>query len=401
MLNRHKRTPAAVVLVLVLTALSSAAQQNLAQGKPYLCTSELLPGWTGLVDGLLSSDQPPGCFATDNSPKFPKEVIIDLGGIFQITKIAVYNSLNGNTRHIAISSSLNATDFEPLRQYYFPPDKVQPLVHSLPTHPRRGRYVKIKMYDTWTGGTNGDNCLYLREVEVYGTPEGSAGNTSEPPDTMALARWQQPLVKPDTVRLFRRYCLEASSQLTVAVLGDSFAAVDGQDNPTWPALFVNRLKLRGDYQSIEVISVAGEPGLDNLPQLQDKLAGFASLDLLIIAYGTDAALAGQPTLEFRRQLQQLVQSAQQQSAALIVIVTPAPFAAEPDLARYAQVQGKDGLRLARAAEQVAALTSCPLVRTASVLARSGRDIRDLYQDNVRLSQLAALTLSRAMEELLW
>ncbi len=400
-LVRYKLVVTLIASAVLCASGSSDAAQNLALSKPYLCTGELLAGWTGLVDGLKDSDQPPACFATDNSPQFPKELVIDLAAVFPITKIAVYNSLNGNTRHIAILSSLNATDFESLREYYFPPDKVQPLIHSFPAHPRRARYIKIKMYDTWTGGRNGDYCLYLREVEVYGTPEGSASTPDSLTEVMALARWQQPLVEPPTVALFRRYCLEAKSQIAIGLLGDGFAAAGNELSPTWVDLFTARLKERGEYWNIELTNLAGQPGLSNLPQLHQALASLTSVDLLIIAYGTQAGLDGMPTLEFRRRLHELVDSTQEQLTVLTVVVTPAPFANQPDLARHAEVQGKDSLRLARAAEQVATLTGCALVRTASVLARSERDVQELYQDNVSLSQPAHLALSRAMEELLW
>ncbi len=398
MSNGYKLTAAVTALLLALAA-PGGAQDNLARDKSYLCTTELLPGWTGLVDGLNQSDQAPGCFATDNSANFPKEVIIDLGGICQVTQVKLYNSLNGNTRHIAVLSSINARDFQPLREYYFPPDKIQPLVHSFPA--RRARYIKVTMFDTWTGGVNGDNCLYLREVEAYGNSDDSLANPASPPDVMALARWQQPLVKPYSVRLFRRYCLEGQSDITVGVLGDSFAGHGDEEHPTWLDLFINRLKYHGDYQSIEVIRSVAEPGVDSLAGARKELANFTEVDLLIISYGTQAALDAVPTLQFRRQLQELVSSAQQQVPALIVMVTPAPFAHHKELARYAQVEGKDSMRLALANEQVASLTGSALVRTASILAYSQRDITELYDDNVALSQLAHLAVSHALEELLW
>ena len=400
-LVRYKLVVTLIASGVLCAAGSSGAGQNLALNKSYLCTSELLAGWTGLVDGLKDSDQPPACFATDNSPGFPKELVIDLGAVLPITKIAVYNSLNGNTRHIAVLSSVNATDFESLREYYFPPDKVQPLVHSFPAHPRRARYVKVKMYDSWTGGRNGDNCLYLREVEVYATPQGSVSTPDSLTEVMALARWQQPLVEPPTVPLFRRYCLEAKSESAIGLLGDGFAAFGNQLSPTWVDLFIARLKERGGYQNIEVTNLVGEPGLSNLTRLQGELASLTSVDLLIIAYGTQAALDGMPTLDFRGRLHELAESTQHQLTALTVVVTPAPFANRSDWPRYAEVQGKDSLRLARAAEQVATLAGYALVRTASVLARSERESQELYQDNVTLSQPAHRALSRALEELLW
>ena len=120
----HKLAVLAGVLGLIGAGTGAAAERNLAAGKPYLCTTELRPGWTGLVDSQNDSDQPPACFATDNSAQFPKEVIIDLGGVYQLTKIAVYNSLNGHTRYITVWISQDASDFTQLRVYSFPPDRL-------------------------------------------------------------------------------------------------------------------------------------------------------------------------------------------------------------------------------------------------------------------------------------
>jgi len=400
----HKLAVLAGVLGLISAGIGAAAERNLAAGKPYLCTTELRPGWTGLVDGQNDSDQPPACFATDNSAQFPKEAIIDLGGVYQLTKIAVYNSLNGNTRHITVWISLDARDFTQLREYYFPHDRLQPLIHSFPSHPRPARYIKISMHDTWAGGEGGDNCLYLREVEVYGDEEAESTTADAWASMMALARWQPALVKPHAVDLFRRYCLQQQADIVVGVLGDRFAASAGSSSalsqPTWVDLFSERLKQRGAYETVRVLA-ANRVRLNNLTELRGRLSDFQSVDLLIIAYGTEASLTDMPTLEFRRQLQQLVELAQDELAALIVVVTPAPFVHRPDLAGFAQVQDKDSWRLARAAEQVAALTDCALVRTASVLAHSEHGVADIYQDNLSLGEMGHLAVARALENLLW
>ncbi len=400
----HKLAVLAGVLGLIGAGTGAAAERNLAAGKPYLCTTELRPGWTGLVDSQNDSDQPPACFATDNSAQFPKEVIIDLGGVYQLTNIAVYNSLNGNTRYITVWISQDAKDFTQLREYYFPPDRIQPLIHSFPSHPRPARYIKISMHDTWTGGEGGDNCLYLREVEVYGDEEAESTAVDTWTSIMALARWQPALVKPYSMDLFRRYCLQQQTDIVVGVLGDRFAVSAGSSSdlpqPTWVDLFIKQLKQRGAYETVRVLA-ANSVRLDNLTELRERLSDFQSVDLLIIAYGTEAGLTDMPTLEFRRQFQQLVELVQDELAALTVVVTPAPFVHRPDLVGFAQVQGKDSWRLARAAEQVAALTDCAVVRTASVLAHSEHGVADNYQDNVSLSGMGHLAVARALENLLW
>ena len=67
----HKLAVLAIVGGLIGSGMGTAAERNLAAGKSYLCTTELQPGWTGLVDGQNGSDLPPACFATDNSTQFP------------------------------------------------------------------------------------------------------------------------------------------------------------------------------------------------------------------------------------------------------------------------------------------------------------------------------------------
>ncbi len=146
-------------------------------------------------------------------------------------------------------------------------------------------------------------------------------------------------------------------------------------SPTWVDLFIEQLKERGAYETVRVLT-DNSIRLDNLTQLRARLSDFQAVDLLIIAYGTEASLTDMPTLEFRRQLQQLVDG-------------------------FAQVQGKDSWRLAYAAEQVATLSNCAVVRTASVLAHSERGVADIYQDNLSLSEMGHLAVARALENLLY
>jgi len=118
----------------------------------------------------------------------------------------------------------------------------------------------------------------------------------------------------------------------VGVLGDRFAASAGSSNalsqPTWVDLFIEQLKERGAYETVRVLT-DNSIRLDNLTQLRARLSDFQAVDLLIIAYGTEASLTDMPTLEFRRQLQQLVEIVQNELVALIVVVTPAPLVQGP------------------------------------------------------------------------
>jgi len=139
---------------------------NLALNRPYTANCGILPGWEGLVDGAKNSDEPPDCFATDDSRDFPKTIVIDLGGLCQLTRIVVHNSANGNTKQVVVSLSADGKTYEKLREYIFPSGKYLPLVHSFA--PRKARFVRLSFADTWGQGAGGDNIIYLREVEVYG-----------------------------------------------------------------------------------------------------------------------------------------------------------------------------------------------------------------------------------------
>ncbi len=388
----------AAVMVLGGAAIPGQAAPNVAVDKLYQCSSEILPEWTGLTDGVKDSDQPPACFATDNSADFPKEIIIDLDTVCQVTKIAVYNSLNGNTRRIAVLTSVDLEDFEELREYYFPPFQVQPLIHSFPA--RQVRYVKIKLYDTWGGGRGGDNCLYLREVEVYGEEEADSGSGQSGADILRLAALRPPVVAPHCVQIFRRYCLETQLDLTIGILGDRFALPDRADQTHWITLFTQQLEGQDDSRQIQVINRA-MPGQDphQGAQLLTQMAQPGPVDVLIIAYGTDAALTAMPVSQFRRELQYLLEAALDTVPALVVMVTPVVFAGDPTLAYYSQVQGKQTQQMTAAVEEVAATSDCVLVRTASVLGHQLDNIDDLYRDNLRLSDEAQQALAEALGQL--
>ncbi len=188
---------------------------DLALNRPFTLNGETLPGWDGLVDGVKDSDDPPGCFATDNAAKFPKNAVIDLGCLCDISKIVVYNSANGNTREVIVSISKDAKTYDVLRDYVFPNARYQPLIHSFTA--RRARFIKLIFKDSWRKGLGGDNILYLREVEVF-------GRRLEKPDSGTV--WSFLATAPTVRRspswnVLRRYLKEVNRQARVAVLTDA------------------------------------------------------------------------------------------------------------------------------------------------------------------------------------
>lgn len=137
---------------------------NVALNKTFTDTAPGDSKWRGLVDGISNADVPPDCYATDNSPQFPKSILLDLGGLFPIRQIVVTNSLNGNTKSITLYYSPNRSRWDPGWKFVFPAAVVRELTYTLPD--RMARYVKIVLEDTYGGGFSGDNVLYLREVQA-------------------------------------------------------------------------------------------------------------------------------------------------------------------------------------------------------------------------------------------
>lgn len=203
-INLEIATAAALLALFALGTASCGAAENLALHRPYLCSDTILPGWTGLTDGITDSDAAPGCFATGGSAQFPKVIVVDLGALCTVNRITLLSSANGNTRHVSLSVSRDAREFEQLREYYFPAAGAQTLAHSFTA--RQARYVKIALHDTWANGAEGPNCLFLREVQVFGdAPAGGSSSSGGAREELRLARLQPPVVSTPAVTIFRRY----------------------------------------------------------------------------------------------------------------------------------------------------------------------------------------------------
>jgi len=220
--NRYKAA-ALGVLALAVGGLSSprawSQAINLAQGRPFTANCDLLPGWDGLTDGVKTSDEAPYCLATDNSSEFPKRIVIDLGAECTITRVVIHNSANGNTKLVEVAISTDAKDYTTLREYVFPPNKYQPLVHRCT--PRKARFVRITFRNTWGNGLGCKNIIYLREAEVYGKRLGHQ-------DTNAASLWTElTAAKPERPSpgwsTAKRYLAELKRSARLAVISDQDA----------------------------------------------------------------------------------------------------------------------------------------------------------------------------------
>lgn len=377
-------------------AMAQGPAVNLALGRPYVSNAPVLPGWTGLVDGDRESDSAPACFATANSPEYPKHVTIDLGGQCTITKVVVYNSGNGNTRTVSLAASADAQTYKLLREPDFIFADRDPLFLSVAFQPRVARYIRITFRDTWKGGLGGDNCLFLREVEVY----GQAGKEMRD-DPLKLAA-TQPLFETDrAVSIFRRYCLEQPGDLDIAVIGD-LTVIDADKEGHWATVAANALRRFYPDKRLTVEIAGGTSGsiAYGLEWAQERRGSLAP-DLVLLSYGAQAAAAKADVNEFRVKYQGLVNELLTHTAALVVAITPPPY-----LSSAAGATGEDAERgtwpYAWAVEQVAQSQQLPLVRTASVLARvtDAPDRASLLLDSQHLGGAGHQALGIAIADLL-
>jgi lysophospholipase L1-like esterase len=378
-----------VALLGVTCALAAPGPYiNLALNRPYVANTQTLPGWTGLVDGEKDTDTAPGCFATSNANTYPKYVVIDLGAECSISKVVVYNSANGNTRTVSLSCSTDATSYKKLRDPDFIFADGSAAALSVSFQPRPARYVRVTMPDTWKKGLGGDNCLFLREIEVFGA---RPTETKVVPDPFALAEHQTPTVTNRSVAIFRRYCLDTAGPLSVAVVGDLFTVGYDQDTH-WAGVAAEELRKFYPNKAWAIKGIGGTEGsiAFGLDWAQDNRGSLAP-DLIIVAYGTQAALAGATVDEFRTKYQALVSELVDNTRALVVVLTPLPFPAK---------SGSSSRGFDEAVEQVATSSGLPLLRTAAVLAKISGDKSLLYADNTHLSITGNRAVGTALADLL-
>jgi hypothetical protein len=165
------------------------------------------------------------------------------------------------------------------------------------------------------------------------------------------------------VTVFHRYASELDRALRLGILGDSFPAVSPEQPTPWPDE-LERLWEQVSGQEMELLNLAApdqnpEEGLD----LLSPLAAGEPVDVVLLAYGYEAALNGEDPRVFRDQWYQLLARLEERVPALVVVVTPPPLAANRS--------GRSSLAWAQEMDQWAGLKGLPIVRAAAVLGRRG------------------------------
>ncbi|MGI5816973.1 MAG: discoidin domain-containing protein [Armatimonadota bacterium] len=371
--------PVAVATVLLVADLA-AAGQNVAQGRPFTSSSEVMDGWTGLVDGVVDSDSAPGCFATTNDNQFPKTVTINLERPCNINRVAVHSSGNGNTRGIVISCSEDGVQYEKLREFIFPDGEPLTLNHRFNDRP--AQFVRVEFMNTWGGGLGGDYTIFCREVEVFGSPTGAAPVIQQMAEPTG-----DPLIGTRDLRLFRRWALYDDRQLTLAVLGDSLASCD---EGTWPQLVAERLAFARPNEAEVSVTAMTTDGLE--PSAESGYVGMtaeAEPDVVIVTFGTD--MQQWDPAGFREGLTGLVKRLLEETDALVVLVGPA--VGDPERTDI-------GRRALDEMERLAKLLSLPVVRTEVTLRADGLTAEAVRDDDGELSVEARSVLANSILELL-
>ena len=381
MMRARWRTRWPVTLAsIMLAATAASAQYNVAQDRPFDCTGDVMDGWTGLVDGVTDSDSAPGCFATGNSSEFPKSVTIDLQRPCNINRVTVYNSANGNTRAIVIYCSSDGVRYEKLREFIFPHGDALALNHAFGDRPVQ--FVRVEFTNTWGGGLGGENTIFCREVEVFGSPTGG-GPVIEPMSQQT----GDPLVATRDLKLFRRWALGADGALKIAVLGDSLASCAEE---RWPQFVAEKLALvRPDGAQVSLTAMTEadlQPGADSG---YVGLTAEAEPDVVLVTFGTD--MREWDGERFRVGLTGLVRRLLDETDALVVLVGPAVNdASRVDIGR----------RALREMEKLADVLSLSLVRTEAALLRDGLMADDIADEDGSLSEDARRVVSTSVLELL-
>ncbi|MHB8997545.1 MAG: GDSL-type esterase/lipase family protein [Armatimonadota bacterium] len=392
-----RSTIVAIALVCACAVAAAAtAPINLALNRPYASSCPTLPGWTGLLDGDKDSDSAPGCFATSNEEAYPKYVVIDLGADCAVSKVIVYNSSNGNTRTVSLSSSVDGVNYKKLRDPDFIFADREPTALTVGfQQPRPVRYVRVTFLDSWKNGLGGDNCMFLREVEVFGTRGEEKADNS-----FAFASGQATCITNRSLDIFRRYCLESPEPMKITVIGDYFIGGSDEDSH-WVRQAGEELAKLYPGKKITLTAVGGSDGaIAYGTEWCKEHRGALAPDLVLLAYGSQAASVGADQGEFRSKYQQLVNELLDNTQALVIAITPPPFLQDPTLALSSKTEGRNTRGYAWQVEQVALSRGLPLVRSAAVLSRIPGDKRPLYVDNMHLSSEGQRALGLAIADLL-
>lgn len=140
--------------------------RKVSGGKPIQSSHPNTHGWDlGLTDGNWGNNAPT-CYATSESPEFPKTVTVDLGEPQLIHLVAYGTPTIGSTKTVAISISEDGSDFKEVGRNLFPAKQASRA--NARFKPTRARYVRATFIDTYPKQDSfNPNFGFLSELEAY------------------------------------------------------------------------------------------------------------------------------------------------------------------------------------------------------------------------------------------
>ncbi len=150
------------------TAFRTSNRVNLALGASYVTTDTNQFNWGAagqLTDGKWSEDKN-SCFATNNTPQFPKMVTVDLKATHPIQLIRFGVPAFGSTKTVSVSVSDDGKDFKTVGQHLFSQEKTE--IANIPLKDTTARYIRLTYLDFHSKRVQYEPTFcFTTELEVY------------------------------------------------------------------------------------------------------------------------------------------------------------------------------------------------------------------------------------------
>jgi sialate O-acetylesterase len=140
--------------------------RKVSGGKSHQSSNPNPSGWDlGLTDGTWGNN-PPSCYATDNSTTFPKTVTVDLGASQLIHVIGYGTPDVGATKTVAVSISEDGKNFTEVGRTEFPAKKATAAQARFAA--TQARFIRASFIDQHSSQDHyGANYGFLSELEAY------------------------------------------------------------------------------------------------------------------------------------------------------------------------------------------------------------------------------------------
>ncbi|NCO33036.1 MAG: hypothetical protein AUJ92_04530 [Armatimonadetes bacterium CG2_30_59_28] len=288
---------------------------NVALRAPFQSSSPGDANWKGLVDGTRDADVAPESYRSGNDAAFPKDIVIDLGGIYPVRQIVIRNSFNGNTKTVVVYYGASRTKWSEGWKFVFPQQLLRDFTYTLPD--KLARYIKLEFVDTHGGGFEGNNIMYLREVEVL-----SASN--EPVSLVTDEQRTRATEVARSLRMVHHFTASRPVPPRVAVLGDAVAAA-AADVSGLCDLLGKELKTPAGSSATGTRSILPGEKLGRMEYWSTNLDGLTDLkeaEIVFLCFGWEDLSLGRN--EFGFQFRKLIHSLKEITPAAIVGIIP-PF----------------------------------------------------------------------------